>query len=217
MIKIVHLLSEPSTERERRSKESVSALPFERIEIINPRWTGETPPSRPCEERQFTLTPAHYGCWKAHTDAITEHLKDIDALLVCECDCLIAVPPAEMAHRINRALEVCREGNLTAFTFGFRHNGQTVDRVGEDVIVISQWIGTECYLVPIESRDTFMEMFSHPWDAYDITLTHHLYDQWRLRIGTFADRPVAIQANGVSLITGGTNTNEKHFNQLRYL
>lgn len=216
MIKIVHLMSSPSDERERRSKESVSSLGFERVEVVNPRWTTEAPESRACGERQFLLTPAHYGCWKAHRDAITEHLVDVDALIVCECDCLLAVPPEEMSHRIARALAACCEGNLTAFTFGFRHNGKTVDRVGEDIIVISQWIGTECYLVPIESRDTFMEMFSCPWDAYDITLTHHLYDQQKLRIGTFADRPVAIQANGVSLITNGTNTNEAHFKQLRY-
>lgn len=217
-IKVVHLLSEPQSDREIRSRASVSPLGqhgFEYIPIINPRWTGETPP-RVGMDSDDHYTPGRYGCWKAHRDAITEHLVDVDALLVCEADCIFVEPIYKIASRIEDAYQSCLKGNLTAFTLGYRHAGKTIDRVNDRVIVIDQWIGTECYLVPIASRPVFDDLFSKQWDAYDLLLTHHLLDQQKRRIGTFADRPVAVQGNGQSLITGGINTHESHFRNVRY-
>lgn len=213
-IKCVHLLSRPDDERERRSVEQLSQLPsygIERIQIVNAPWNSDVPPSRDAPDRPFVLTKAHYGCWKAHKDAITEHLKDVDALLVCECDCLPVESKEKFVSRINRAAEACVEGNLDAFTLGFKHNGQIIDRVGSDVIVITQWIGTHAYIIPLKSRPLFLEMFDKPWDAYDFCTTVYLYDKLHSRIGAFADRPAAFQADGTSLISGLTGTSENYY------
>jgi hypothetical protein len=218
-IKCVHLLSKPEDKRERRSIEQLSSLPkygIEICEIINPPWTGELPESRYATDRPFQLTKGMYGCWKAHKDAITEHLRDVDALLVCECDCLPICSTEDFVRRINRAAECCVNGTLDAFTLGYKHDGKTLDKVGDDVIVISQWIETHCYLVPIKSRKLFLEMFEKPWDTFDYCTTVYLYDQQRCRIGAFADRPAAIQADGTSLTDGSERNSENHYRTARH-
>ena len=218
-IKLIHLLSDPLSEREVRSINCTTSLAefgIHRVEMINPKWVGEVPGGHLCSDGDSSLNEGRYGCWKAHRDAILKHLDNVDGLIICEADCLFSVPTNEVYRRIEVAIRACREGNLTAFTFGFRHNGKTIDHVGQEVIVINQWIGTECYFIPIGSKQIFIELFSLPWDAYDLLITRNLCDLQKRRIGTFSDRPIAVQANGVSLITGGTNTFEDHFINTRY-
>jgi hypothetical protein len=108
------------------------------------------------------------------------------------------------------------EGGLDVFTFGPKHNGKTVDTVGDDVIVISQFIETHAYMVPLKSSTLFREILSKPWDALDYVYTIYLYDQGKHRIGTFKDRPVVVQADGVSLITGEEKKTETHWRYKKY-
>lgn len=219
-IKAVHLLSRPNDVREMRSRVALEELPEFGIEIesiVNPPWAAEFPEGRDRGDAPFHLSKGMYGCWKAHRDAIAQHLTpDIDALLVCECDC---VPTEEMRHfaaRVFHAGEICRENNLDAFTLGYKHGGKTLEKIGSTVIVISQWIETHCYLVPLKSRDLFLKMFELPWDQIDYCYTIYLYDQQKCRIGAFADRPAAIQADGQSLTDGSMRRNENHFRSVRH-
>lgn len=213
-IKCVHLLSRPLDDREKRSRAEVDALKQHGIsvtEVVNEPFTGTPPESRLCNDRPFLLTPGMYGCWSAHKDAITRFLDNVDALLVCECDCLFNQPPDETVFMIELALRACNEGNLAAFTFGYTHAATILDRIGEDVIVINRWIETHCYLVPIKSRQIFLDMFAQPWDAYDYCTTIYLCDRQKLRIGAFADRPAAIQGNGPSLLADVVRKSENHY------
>lgn len=218
-IKCVHLLSRTDDEREIRSIKSLLPLPehgIKRLAIINRPWTGNMPEPRPAADRPFVLTKGHYGCYKAHKDAITEHLHDVDALLVCECDCLPIGSMSDFVARVRRAAEACIEGNLDAFTLGYRHGGKTIDTVGSDVIVINQWISTHCYVVPLKSRELFLNVFSWPFDAYDFITTCYLCDQLHCRIGAFADRPAATQADGTSLISGLAGSSEEYYRNVRH-
>ena len=217
-IKCVHLLSNPLDLRERRSIYQIRRLPSYGIPmtpIVNKPWVGPVPPGRADSERPFKLAQGRYGCWKAHKDAITGHLVDVDALLVCECDCLPIVRMDEFVKRVSRAASACAEGNLDAFTLGYRHGGKTVDRIGSDVIVIDQWVETHCYVVPIKSRQLFLDMFEQPWDTYDYCTSFYLCGQGH-RVGAFADRPVAIQADGLSLLDGKVKTTENHIRRQRH-
>lgn len=163
------------------------------------------------------LTKAHYGCYLAHKNAILEYLTPkIDALLIFECDALPVEPLYQFYKRVRRAYRACVEGNLDVFTFGPKHNGKTIDRVGKDVIVISQFIETHAYMVPVKSRGLIEELFSLPWDAADFIYTVYGYDQRKIRIGTFSDRPVAVQGFGMSLIDRQVKTSEQHFRYVRY-
>lgn len=218
-VRLVHLLSEPTTERERRSIAEVSALAqfgAQYIQIVNPVYDGEVPPEREANDRVFTLTKAHYGCWKAHRDAIAEYLTDdIDALLISECDTVFVESPDKIWSRIERAVDVCQRHDILAFTLGYKHNSKTLETI-DDVILISQWIESHCYLLLPKSKPVFMEMFAQPHDAYDYCLTIYLLDRGHQRVATFSDRPLAVQCRGVSLIDNRDKTSEDFFRAVRY-
>jgi len=218
-ITCVHLLSRPQDEREVRSVADVGSLHkhggISVVKIVNPPYDGLVPAPRHAHDRPFSLTPRHYGAWLAHKDAITRHLVNVDGLLVCECDCVFCHPVERMVKLIHRALEACQRGNLTAFTLGFRHDGKTIDRIGEDVIVIDQFVCCHCYLIPLAAREVWLRMLAKPWDTFDYCTTVYLCDQWKCRIGAFADRPAAVQADGYSICAERVSTSERHYRSVR--
>jgi hypothetical protein len=75
----IHLLSCITSEREKKSIKSISALDkyINYVQVINPPY-DEDPPYESCYRPQDiaknpgnnNLTSRHYGCYKAHTDAI---------------------------------------------------------------------------------------------------------------------------------------------------
>lgn len=221
-IRILHLLSQPGTPREQRSIMHIEALaiagPFHHYSLVNRPLPPDTvlPPAREANDRGFELGAGHYGCYEAHRKAILDHPGDYDALLICECDCIFTVSPARMAERVRRAYQACIDGNLLAFNFGFRHNGKTIDTVGDDVLVVDQWIESHCYLLPKKSLPVFAEMFLQRWDAMDYCLTVYLLDRWKHRVGIFADRPIAVQGDGTSLVDGRHKNSAAHYATIRY-
>lgn len=218
-IHCIHLRSNPFELREKRSYAQISQLPnygIQYTEIINPPWTGEVPEPRYAEDRPFHLTKAHYGCWKAHRDAIVKHLADCDALLICECDCIPTGTLDEFVGRVNRAATACEDYKLDAFTLGYKHGAKILERPSSDVILISQWIGTHCYIAPRKSHTLFFDMFEKPWDAYDYCTTVYLFDHQHCRIGTFSDKPIAVQADGKSIVSGVVYSTESHYRYARH-
>lgn len=86
-IKLIHLLTQPEQDRERRSIESLRSLipyGFDYRQHINEPYEGEHP----------DISPGAYGCYLAHRRALMEE-QDGDLLLVCECDCVILPSPQE--------------------------------------------------------------------------------------------------------------------------
>lgn len=219
-MKAIHLLSNKDDPREQRSILELMLVMkeagIEYIQKINPVWSGDIPPVRECNDRPFTLTKAHYGCYKAHRDAIIEHL-DQDGLWMFECDAVFTVEHSEAVRRLKRAVEVCQEHpEIMLFTLGYRHNGQGISRPTDDVITINQFIETHAYYVPWSSKPVMDSIFSKPFDALDYVYTIYLCDQTGAQIGIFADRPIAVQGVGQSLIDGKIKGSESHFRNVRY-
>lgn len=183
---------------------------MEYIPIINRTYIGDVP-AKMESDRPNRSTKGEYGCWLAHRDAVLKYLPQVDALLVCECDCIFKIDSEEMKRRLERADEACRVEGFPAFTFGYRHDGKTIKRSGDDVLGISQFIDTHCYFIPASSQETFKKLFAQPWDSYDIALTVYLHDRWHMAIGAWADKPVAVQADGASLVRDYVRADESHF------
>lgn len=218
-LRIAHLLSQPDTEREKRSIAEVSVLAqfgFEYVQIINAPYDGPVPLAREANDRGFELTSRHYGCYLAHKYAIDYLTPDLGALIVCECDCVFVEDPERIAKRIERMVAACVEGNLEVATLGYRHNGKTLEKIRDDVIVISQLIETHCLIIPQYAKERIKALFELPWDAADFIYTVYGYDRSNLRIGTFSDRALAVQASGVSLIDNRVKTTEDFFRNVRY-
>lgn len=219
-MKAVHLLTNPGEPRELRSIIELTLVlkqaGIDYIQIVNTVWKGEIPAPRECNDRPFTLTPAHYGCYLAHKNAIAQHL-DVEGLWVFECDAVFTVEHMEAINRMKRVAEVCRlHPEIVAFTLGYRHNGQGMTRPEQDIITINQWIETHAYYIPWSSKPIFDAIFSKPWDAYDYVLTIYLCDHLRAQIGIFSDRPICVQGIGTSLIDNKLKGSEPHFRNVRY-
>lgn len=223
-LKIIHLLTDPDSNREKRSINDITQLQsIGEIEwYINKKWDKEIDTNiRAANDRPFELTKGHYGCYKAHKDAILEHLysKDdfpADALLIFECDAIFAFPIEEIIRRINRAYELCINHDLQVFTFGPKHGGKTIEELDNDGITITQFIETHAYMIPLKSKDLFIDIFNRPWDALDYVYTIYLYDQMKLKIGTFKDQATIVQANGNSLIDNRFKDSENHHKYSKY-
>ncbi len=220
-MKAVHLLSQPNEQREARSAAELMLVmkeaDIEYVPIINEPYKGDflTPP-RQCNDRPFTLTNAHYGCYLAHKRAIHKHLTD-EGLWVFECDAVFTVEHAEAVSRMKRVMEVCQKHSIiTAFTLGYRHNGQGILRPEPDILTINQWIETHAYFIPGSSKPVFNAVFERDWDALDYVYTIYMCDQTGAQIGIFADRPIAVQGIGASLIDGKLKGSESHFRNVRY-
>jgi hypothetical protein len=219
-MKVVHLLSHPDQPREFRSVQEVRQVAelagYEYIQMVNEPWIGEMPTPREANDRPFQLTTAHYGCYKAHKDAIEAHLGD-EGLWIFECDAVFTVDHEEAVKRIKRAEEVCdRHPEIVAFTLGYRHNGQGIARPEDGVICINQWIETHSYFVPGSSKPVFDSVFSQPWDTIDYAYTIRLCDHLGAPIAIFDDRPICVQGIGPSLIDGKMKGSEPHFRNVRY-
>lgn len=218
-IKCAHLLTTPAELREQRSiisvRKACAAAGIEYQQAINEPYHGEVPTKMESSRKEIP-TSGSYGCWLAHRDAITQHLTDVDALLICECDCLITVSDEEFAARIQNAIKSCRDENLSVVTFGYQHAGRNLGSVGNGIVSTSQFIESHCYLIPISAKADFQRMFEQPWDSYDIAVTVYFHDRWGLKIGIFEDRPVAVQANGNSMSNGQFRNNEEMYAQVKH-
>lgn len=216
----IHLLTNKDDPRESRSITELMLIMneanYDYVQIVNPLWPHGFPEPRECNDRPFKLTSAHYGCYKAHKDAITEHLGE-EGLWIFECDAVFTVDHQEAVKRLKRAVEVCNaHPEIVAFTLGYRHNGQGITQPEPDIITINQWIETHAYFVPGSSKPIFDAIFAKDWDALDYVYTIYLLDQLHLQIGIFADRPIAVQGIGVSLIDNKLKGSEPHFRNVRY-
>jgi GR25 family glycosyltransferase involved in LPS biosynthesis len=112
-IKLVHLLSLPEEEREKKSIENLSSLSefgIDYVQHINKPY-HELPPKDSCrypdevgmKPGHYIRTPGAYGCYLAHKDAILKGFDDsVDFLLVCECDCVMLVEPEEFYSELSK-------------------------------------------------------------------------------------------------------------------
>ena len=114
-IKLVHILTEIDTPREKSSIDSVSQVSnygVEYIQQINVRYKGDDWKSTPAVSQSgFTNHgPGHSGAFQSFKKAMLENFtEDIDALVLCECDCIIETPIDFFVDKLNRGISFCKD------------------------------------------------------------------------------------------------------------
>ena len=205
-IKLIHLLSQPEDEREQRSIESISKLgEYENIEytqIINKPYSGLLPVetcNRPddlqTEPGYYKLSYGHYGCFKAHTDAIISCPKDNNTVyLFFECDALLLVDAYKFVDKLYEAIEISKDKKYTFFSFA--HNYEVFNEY-ENHLDAGMFTDAHAYLIMGSKIDMIHNVINNSkWDAFDLWVTNN----FRNKPKGFFKEPLVFQAKGYSLI-----------------
>jgi hypothetical protein len=212
-IRLVHLLTETDAEREIKSMESLSPLSahgIEYIQHVNERYRGDAHLTHsPLYEGNHT--PGHYGAFRSLRKAIEQEFdEDVDALIICECDCVLSVSHERFAELAQEAVGICREHLINYVSFGSHSaNGILWSPVIEDhpaygsFYLTEKIIMTHCILFPRHSREYLLrQLKTNTWDAADIWLNWSFRSTSELPPKRFAitREPAAMQHEGMSLL-----------------
>ena len=189
-IKIVHMLVDVDSEREKKSITHLKKLSeysdWSYVQMVNPLYEN-FPPKKTCarpndvqmKSGEYKLTPAHYGNFSAHKSAINEHLnEDFDAVLFCECDAIFIKPVHEVHRSIMDRLDDMNQHNLYYMSFGKRIPDWEHENY-EFFGVTDRMSEAHCYLLSTdETRRTYFkkQLKTAKWDTYDLWLNNNIFN-----------------------------------------
>lgn len=207
-IKIVHLLNNIESEREKSSIQSLEKLKNFGLyyqQIINPLYK-ELPPKENCNRPSqisefpgdYLLGPGHYGCYLSHRQGIVEGLNDnVDAILLNECDSILQFSEKEVSETIYRAYEYAKKYNLSYISFGKKIPDVEHIKVEDDFYITETLSEAHCILILKDKYEYFKNKFENaPWDVSDLWYNCFINDYKK---GIFS-RPYALQYPSVSNI-----------------
>lgn len=212
-IRLVHMLTETDAEREIISVESLSPLEshgIEYIQHVNERYRGDAHRSH-APVYQGNHTAGHYGAFQSFRKAIEqEFTEDLDAILICECDCVLSVSPERFSEMAREAASVCKEHLINYVSFGSAYaNGTLWSPVIEDhpnygsFYLTDKIILTHCIMLPRHSREYILrQLRTNSWDALDIWLNWAFRSTTAIAPNRFAmaREAAAHQHEGTSLL-----------------
>jgi GR25 family glycosyltransferase involved in LPS biosynthesis len=189
-VQLIHLRTDISAAREIESATSLQQLTvrgIDYVERINPRST-HIPASvrsfcrRPADivdsntPGYMKITPAAWGCYAAHRDALYALSSDHDYTLICECDAGLAVPLSEFCWIVEEAIQRM-ERDPVYFVNLTIHPSSIVEEeeLPYDDLFTHSWyqILTTGYLVPNHRRDWFWARIrDSEWDSADMWYNH---------------------------------------------
>ena len=212
-IRLVHILTETNTPREQASIASLSplsALGIEYIQQINQRYRGEEWRNVPAiSQNEFTNHgPGHYGAFQSFKKAISENFtEDLDALVLCECDCVLEVPHHEFVEKLNRGIDFSNKHQLRYLSLGSRFVNdflqspvQQEDPEYDDFYETTKIILAHCVVLPKIGREFYLDALNRfSWDSPDIWFNEVNWACNNYRFGIIKER-LAYQHEGHSLI-----------------
>jgi hypothetical protein len=212
-IKLVHILTEIDTPREKSSIDSVSQVSnygVEYIQQINVRYKGDDWKSTPAiSQSEFTNHgPGHYGAFQSFKKAMLDNFtEDIDALVLCECDCIIETPIDFFIEKLNRGISFCIDHEIVYLTLGSRYireflQSPELDEAPDypDFYITNKIILVHCVVLPQSSRNLIIEALEkYSWDSPDIWFNEIFWRENESKFGAIKER-LAYQHEGISLI-----------------
>lgn len=215
-IRVVHLLCRPEDEREIQSVKEVSRLAdfgMEYIQVINEPAKSIPHGERPLNNRGKLLA-GHWGCFKAHLDAIKKKFDDTDYLLICEGDCTFQLPIEEVARLVNEGCRIIDDNDVSIVSFGSRRNLHTGEKewedrqpINKDFVHTNTIIGTQCVLIPVIERSFIINAYrTRGWHTIDWWYTA-IFEK---KVIAISKETVANQIDGFSLIDNCEKTYYKN-------
>jgi hypothetical protein len=211
-IRLIHILTEVESTREKNSILSLSPLGDLGIEYkqqINLRYSGEDWKVRPAitQSEHTNHGPGHYGAYQSFKQAFLENFTDdLDALIVCECDCVLTCSPEEFVEKVKEGLEFSEKHNLSHFSLGSNYcNGflqSSFNEVYDDssFYVTDKIIMAHCMVFPKKTKQVLFESLEKfSWDTPDIWFNEIFWRNGLNRFGILKEK-VTIQHEGISLI-----------------
>ena len=213
-VKLVHLLTYPNEDIEKKSIEHISKLSdfgIEYIQHVNsvPTELTTLPAKYPTSQDGTVLLPGHYGCFHAFQRAIeTEFTPNVDFFMICERDCVMTIPVQQFYENMIEILPIILKEDISYFSFGdtadleFRVTQSIIKRKLEYtdlVFITNKIIGLQCILFPKSSRSFLIDMFKNvPWYAMDTWFNEVFLNEY-LPMGIVTNR-MTTQLSGYSLI-----------------
>lgn len=216
-IQIKHMLTRPHEEREIKSVNSIKQLEkygFAYQQILNKVY-DDIPPSEFCRRPEDvvvsnlpkevepglgTLTGRHYGCYLAHTNALSS-IDDgkYDYTLIFEADALITTELEEFVDMIYKACEISERDNV--YYIGLANNKsisyESVDRTFKKTGHTQDL--AHAYLVPNRTKQWWLDRIKDSeWDVADLWFNHVFCHHPQLRYTT--NKSYSKQCDGFSLL-----------------
>ena len=210
-IKLMHLVTEPDVnKKEIRSIENIkefcqlTGIKYE--QRINKIWK-DTPPKDTCNRPNdvqdkpgyYKLAPGHYGCYKAHTDAIlAEDNKDYDYILIFEGDVIVDSPFSELRQALDRFSRLSKENDQDIIGFGNPFNNRNLNgpKIEDIYTNVTPFIPAQSYLINNNRLEYIQDKIkSTPWDAFDMWVCNVA----QLKVGT-AEKIYTKHLPGFSII-----------------
>ena len=210
-IKLMHLVTEPDVnKKEIRSVENIkefcqlTGIKYE--QRINKIWK-DTPPKDTCNRPNdiqdkpgyYKLAPGHYGCYKAHTDAIlAEDNKDYDYVLIFEGDVIVDSPFSELRQALDRFSRLSKENDQDIIGFGNPFNNRNLNgpKIEDIYTNVTPFIPAQSYLINNNRLEYIQDKIkSTPWDAFDMWVCNVA----QLKVGT-AEKIYTKHLPGFSII-----------------
>lgn len=207
-VKLVHILTDIEAKREQESIASlapVAAHGIEYIQSVNEIYHGEKWKIQPnWGSDLFQHADARkYGAFQSFRKAVLNNYDpDLDALILCECDCVLTVTPKEFAEQVERSLSFCNKNSISYYTFGYRDDSPVYHTDDEHThsYISDKIICAHCVMIPRFERDFVMsEIAYRPWETPDIWFNMVFHTRGPSRMGAMYE-PIAKQHEGESLI-----------------
>ena len=213
-IKLVHILTEPDDARETASIRSLAPLGakagMEYIMQLNERYHGDDwkDPAAITFSEATNHGPGHYGAFQSFKKAIIDNFTDdIDALMLCECDCILETDYLTFIKKVEEAIAFADFNNLAYLSLGDTHVGTFLqspilgfDDNYPDFYITNKIILAHCIMLPQSSRNIILNALDKlSWDSPDIWFNEAFWTMDNRRFGIIKKK-LASQHEGISLI-----------------
>ena len=210
-IKLMHLVTEPKTNpKEIRSIENIKdfckAKNIKYEMRINTIWT-KTPPKDTCNRPDdvqdkpgyYKLAPGHYGCYRAHTNALlAKDNMEYDYVLIFEGDVIIDSDYDELYDSLIRFSRIAKEQDQDLIGFGNPYQNRNLNGPKiEDVYTnVTPFIPAQSYLINKDKVKYIQNKVKNTkWDAFDMWVCNVA----QLKVGT-AEKIYTKHLPGFSII-----------------